>query len=290
MRIARRLVATYHYVRPRNSDGVTGITPERFREQIEWIMQRYTIVGAEAFAGRRDDTAPLALITFDDALRDQCDYAAPILDDLGVPGVFFAPMRPCSDEPDPWCAQHLLHALAEHLGWSEVERRVESLLPRPPVIDQDRVDALYHYEVPRKRRLKYLMAFALVADEAAAILRAINADAGLDHRDWFMSPDDLRRLRSGGHEIGAHGFDHTPYTTMSPEAQRRDMRRADALLHDILGHRPRTIAFPFGRHDDATDALVREFGYDPVFTTGNRIDAAEIPALMRAASEERIPA
>jgi len=76
----------------------------------------------------------------------------------------------------------------------------------------------------------------------------------------------------------------------SPRPPVYAIRRADARLHDSLGHRPRTIAFPFGRHDDATDALVREFGYDPVFTTGNRIDAAEIPALMRAASEERIPA
>lgn len=290
MRTARRLVVTYHYVRPENSDGVTGLTPERFREQIEWIAQRYTIVGAEAFAARRDDPTPLALITFDDALRDQSEHAAPILDALRVPGVFYAPMRPFSDEPDPWCTQHLLHALAERLGWAGVERRVEALLPWRPVIDEDRMHALYHYETPRKRRLKYLMAFALDPGEAAAVLREVNADAGIDHRDWFMSGDDLRRLRSRGHEIGAHGFDHTPYTTMSPEAQRRDMRRADALLHEILGQRPRSIAFPFGRHDAATDALVREFGYDPVFTTENRVDAAALPALMRAASEERIPA
>ena len=111
------LVVMYHYVRPQNSDGVTGVTPDAFKLQIQAIRRRYRTVTVEEFIALRHEEEGLALITFDDAVRDQYDYAFPILEDLGVPGVVFAPMRPYSEETDRWITQLLLHALAHELGW-----------------------------------------------------------------------------------------------------------------------------------------------------------------------------
>ncbi|MEM7622123.1 MAG: polysaccharide deacetylase family protein [Planctomycetota bacterium] len=275
------LIATYHYVRPCNSDGVTGLTPEAFRRQIESIDARFTVVTAEAFARRSaGGESGLALVTFDDGLRDQFVHAAPILADVGVPAAFFAPMRPMSDEGDGWCTQHLLHALAESLGWCELERLVDARLDADVTIDETRMDELYHYETPRKRRLKYAMAFALEADAAASVLRDINADVGLDHRDWYMLPAELRELARQGHTIGAHGFDHLPYSTLDASEQFDDMLRAHHWLRRILGSDPRAIAFPFGRHDAETDSLAREFGYTLALGTDERTDARDIDDLL----------
>ncbi len=264
-------VATYHYVREQDSDGVTGITPDGFREQVQAIKNSYDIVSAAEYIARADHEDALALITFDDAVKDQF-LAAEILDDLGVPGVFFAPMRPYSNETDRWCAQHLLHALAQHLGWAEFERRTTALLG-DVAIDTARMNTLYHYEVPHKRRLKYALAFAVPPARASEILREMNASVGLRADEWYMSEAELRSLQDRGHALGGHGFDHVPYTSLTPTEQATDMHRAAATMTQLFGDRPRMLAYPFGRFDATTEALARKCGYTTAFSTADRVDA-----------------
>lgn len=264
-------VATYHYIRERDSDGVTGISPAAFKSQIVAIKKQYEIVTAEDYVVRADHEDGLALITFDDAVKDQ-SLAADILDDLGVPGVFFAPMRPYSNETDRWCAQHLLHALAQHLGWAEFELRATVLLG-DVAIDVERMNALYHYEVQPKRRLKYALAFGVPPARASEILRELNASVGLRADDWYMSVAELRSLQDRGHALGGHGFDHVPYTSLSPTEQAADMRRAATTMTQLFGDRPRMLAYPFGRFDATTEALARECGYTMAVSTADRVDA-----------------
>lgn len=269
--LSSHLVVTYHYIRENNSDGVTGLTPAAFAAQVRAIRSRYRIVSAETFAASHCVEENLALITFDDALCDQLTAAA-ILDDMNLPGVFFAPMRPFSDEDDRWCAQHLLHALAENLGWEELEQRAAAYL-RNCDIDEARMNALYHYEVPRKRRLKYALAFAVDSATAANILRRINADIGLSPDDWFMSREELNTLQSAGHDLGGHGFDHVPYAELSDEQQEADMARAAQTMEQHFGRRPRPLAYPFGRFNAVTESLAKRFGYTMTFDTVHRVDA-----------------
>lgn len=265
------LVVTYHYLRERNSDGVTALTPLEFKAHLAAIQKQHRVVSAEEFVAAREHEDRLALITFDDAVRDQY-LAASILDDHRLPGVFFAPMRPFSDEADRWCSQHLLHALAEHLGWREFERRVEPHL-RGVEIDMERMNQLYYYEAPAKRRLKFALAFALTPQRSWSVLREINATVRLLSEDWFMSRRQLAQLQDNGHCLGGHGFDHVPYTILSPDAQAVDMRRAVETMNALFGERPRPLAYPFGRCDATTEALARTCGYTMTFTTSDRVDA-----------------
>ena len=50
------------------------------------------------------------------------------------------------------------------------------------------------------------------------------------------------------------------------------MARAAAIMERLFGRRDRAIAYPFGRHDACTRALVSEFGYTHAFTTDERVD------------------
>jgi peptidoglycan/xylan/chitin deacetylase (PgdA/CDA1 family) len=58
------------------------------------------------------------------------------------------------------------------------------------------------------------------------------------------------------------------------------MRTAKGTMDRLLGARPRTIAFPFGRADETTYRLVAELGYTHSFTTAQRTDCAALPALL----------
>lgn len=271
------LVVMYHYVRPQNSDGVTGVTPDAFKLQIQAIRRRYRTVTVEEFIALRNEEEGLALITFDDAVRDQYDYAFPILEDLGVPGVVFAPMRPYSEETDRWITQLLLHALAHELGWDELERRVEPLLAGLAV-DEAEMNRLYHYEVPRKRRLKYALGFSLPQEEVRQILTEVNGSVGLPSEAWFMSAGELREIQNAGHAIGGHGFDHVPYDRLTPKLQAADIHRATATMSKVCGAMARPMAYPYGAHSPETDAIARQCGYTYCFTVAERVDAKYLTA------------
>jgi peptidoglycan/xylan/chitin deacetylase (PgdA/CDA1 family) len=275
------LVVMYHYVRPHNSDGVTGVTPNEFRRHIQAIRRRYRLVTVEEFIAQRDAEEGLALITFDDAVRDQYDYAFPILEDLGVPSVVFAPMRPYSDEPDRWITQMLLHALAHELGWDELERRIEPFLAGLSV-DEAEMNRLYDYEVPRKRRLKYALGFSLPHDYVRQILTEVNRSVGLPSEAWFMTADQLCEIQNAGHAIGGHGFDHVPYNTLTPKLQAADMHRAAATMSRICGAMARPMAYPYGAHSPETDVIARQCGYSYCFTVAERVDAKDLPAHLDA--------
>ncbi|MFK7959807.1 MAG: polysaccharide deacetylase family protein [Phycisphaerales bacterium] len=280
----RHFIATYHYVRPENSDGVTGITPEAFERQLRAIAAGWDVVGVDEFIARESEASGLALITFDDAVRDQYTWAAPILESLGMPAVFFAPMRPFDpvhdDRPDQqWIAQHLLHALAEQMGWPAFERAFDAAVAARSLrisIDLEHMNELYHYEVPAKRRLKYSIAFALDPSTVAGILTEINAEVGLQARDWFMGPGDLIDLERRGFAIAGHGYDHFPYSTMTADQQRDDLRRAREVLDALLGPANRSLAYPFGRSTSVTAEIAAELGYTRCFGTEERIDAREV--------------
>jgi peptidoglycan/xylan/chitin deacetylase (PgdA/CDA1 family) len=266
------LVVTYHYVRPTSSDGVTGITPQEFDQHLAEIGRRFEFVSADDFVASHQRRSGMALITFDDATRDQFEFASPVLARHGVKAVFYAPMRPFSDEPNRWCSQHLLHALAQELGWSEFERRVNAVAGKVD-IDCAAMDRLYHYEVPHKRRLKYVLAFALSSEDATRLLHQINANVGLRAEDWYMSADQVRELQGAGHALGGHGFDHVPFTTLLPPQQAIEMHRAVSTMNRLFGRRSRTIAWPFGRFDDHTILIAQQCGYTLAFSTEDRVDA-----------------
>ncbi len=298
------LVVTYHYVRPTNSEGggggVTGISPEEFARQLGAIARSHRLVGVDEFVraaeAREPSDTPLALITFDDAVKDQYTHALPVLERLNVPAVFFAPMRPVDPAHHPldaWTPQHLVHALAERMTWKTLEAAVRREVGEVP-IDEPRMHALYHYEVPEKRWLKFALAFALPPERAAAVLHGINrAGPRIGADEWFMSRDELVDLQARGHAIGAHGYDHLPYSSLTPLEQAWDMARAAQLMSRLLGDRPptpptpRAAAYPFGRHDATTRELIRVFGYTHAFTTEERVDCKFLDDALAARQRER---
>jgi len=271
---ADNLVVTYHYVRASNSEGVTGITQQQFAQQLDMIEAAgYRFVTGEEFVQTHREQSGMALVTFDDAVSDQYVSAFPVLEEHGVPATIFAPMRPYSNESDRWLTQHLAHALASSLGWAELERRVDAIVG-PVSVNADRMNALYHYEAPEKRRLKMLLAFVLDQATVREVLTGINASEGLQAEDWFMTAEQLVEMQSAGHTIGGHGFDHVPFGTLSPKAQAGDMHRAQQLLAVLCGSMSRPLAYPYGSSSPETEAIARGVGYTHCFDTASRIDAS----------------
>lgn len=85
------MVLFYHRVADVHINGWT-IEPERFRNQIEWIRQRFEIVSlneAQRRIGTAKNDRPAVCITFDDGYADNCKHALPWLIERQIPVTYF---------------------------------------------------------------------------------------------------------------------------------------------------------------------------------------------------------
>ena len=82
------------------------------------------------------------------------------------------------------------------------------------------------------------------------------------HLKW----SDIRALLRAGMEIGAHGADHLDLSRMTPAEQRAQATRCIDTIARYTGVRPRTYAYPSGRYDAATLAVMRAARIDAAFT------------------------
>jgi peptidoglycan/xylan/chitin deacetylase (PgdA/CDA1 family) len=92
--------------------------------------------------------------------------------------------------------------------------------------------------------------------------------------------DELRGLRDGGWEIGAHSHTH-PYLTRLPNDDLlAELQAARAVLEDELGEPCTALAYPYGDTDDRVIAAAGRAGY---------LHAGALDARLRRSNPLRVP-
>lgn len=118
--------------------------------------------------------------------------------------------------------------------------------------------------------------FLNVAEHAAPVLSRLGFRATIfavsghcgGHNDWpsqspqvprmpLLSFPQLRDLASAGFEIGSHGCRHAPLDRVSPAEAETEIAGSRRALEDGLGGAVTSFAYPYGRADAASRALVR---------------------------------
>jgi polysaccharide deacetylase family protein (PEP-CTERM system associated) len=77
-------------------------------------------------------------------------------------------------------------------------------------------------------------------------------------------PDTIRQAAAAGHEIASHGFGHVEVQRLTPDAFREDLRRANTILSEIVGRRPRGYrapVFSIGANNLWALAILAEEGF-----------------------------
>lgn len=290
----RCLAVMYHYVHDRETlprpglptipPEIPGLTSREFRVQIDQLCSVMEPIDWPTFyawmCGRGSIPDHCFILTFDDGLADHAETVLSILEERRLRGVFFVPGAILTSHR--LLPTHELHLLLALLGEHTLE---EELLSRLAQHEENRTDwmasidpaaaqEMYHYEPPRRARLKYLLTMTLPPD-----LRREIVDALFEHhvgasarwaRHWYLSWDDLAKMESLGHTIGGHGYGHEPYSLMTPTQRREDVRRMAAVLRGGLGPDIRPFSYPYGQCDEDSRAACQEAGFAHAFTTERR--------------------
>jgi peptidoglycan/xylan/chitin deacetylase (PgdA/CDA1 family) len=263
------LAVGYHYLAaepPRKPRAIFPVSLDALRAQLELLGRAWEFVSRDellaAVAGEATLPERACAVTFDDGLRCQADLAAPVLEDLGVPAIFFVPGKPIAE--GRVLHVHKVHALRERLDDAELLELVDAEVP------EEVARAHYRYDTPQAARVKYVLNMALSAEERDRVVGAAFAEAFPDEAafaaELYMSRDQIRALASS---LGAHSYAHEPLALMGPEELDRDVERVTSVLEEVTGDRPRAFSYPHGTPstvDVDTARRLAAAGYRVAFT------------------------
>lgn len=230
----------------------------------------------DAALGRRRLPPRALLVTFDDGLREQFDYALPVLDALGIPAGFFVNSAPtASGQVLP---VHKIHISQSRVSPSDFAALVEGILvsldlPCNAAGSDGTASAVYRYDQPDIARLKYLLNFALRHEErqqvvARCFAEVVDESEATVSQSLYMGVEQIRALGALGY-LGTHGHEHVPLAALPPGAAREDMRQSVEMLEEWAGCRPYAIAYPYGTEESCSvevGAMACALGLDLGFT------------------------
>lgn len=232
-----------------------------FASCLKFFAAHYNMVSAQdVLRARRGEGAlpdRALLVTFDDGWRDNVDYALPVMQSLGVPGLMFV-VSDAVGRDEPFYQEQIVAAW--RLGRLDAASLAGALRA---VGDEASYPAAN--DLPALRRL-IARVEKLALPQRAALLAALGerlAD-GLRH---MVSAEELRVLQQGGMAVGLHGKTHTPMTSAPDLDLELSGARAEMAARMPYCEAPQTVSFPHGRFDAAIAQRARQAGYELVFTS-----------------------
>ena len=282
------IVVVYHYVRAVFGypfPGIHGVTPFALEAQLRLLGRVGEFVSisqiGDAVSGATSLPRSAFLVTFDDGLREQLDHALPVLDELGVPGVFFVNTWPIANRAVS--SVHKIHLLRAHTppavlcGMLHAEARRQGLESLWDVESGEaqvgEAQVKYPWDPPESAQLKYFLNHQLAPaakDQliGACFSQVFGDDETVFSRDLYMNVEQLQGLAARGY-LGTHGDRHLPLGHISRAAIQNDVRLSLDQLAGWTGVRPFALSYPFGSLEASTleaGAVAADLGVRLAFT------------------------
>jgi peptidoglycan/xylan/chitin deacetylase (PgdA/CDA1 family) len=281
------LAINHHYFREAGTGrGIYPTTPRALQDEVRELRRAGWRVGTEAdilayVAGELSDSDRVAILTFDDGLREQMD-AISLLDDMGATAICYVPTAPLA-------RLHVLDVHKLQMIRSHVEdTRIAEELDREfafskQEFDESALAIQYRYDDPLARRVKYFLNFMLEESVRVAWTASYFQDCFGDESaiadDLYMSPADLREL-AGRHLLGSHAHSHVPLARLSVDRLEDELVRSRDFLEAQTAALPAGVSYPFGGKSAVGDEVFRmaaECGFRYGFTMERGINTVAGP-------------
>ena len=262
-------IIMYHFVRDlRNSryPRIKGLDIELFKGQLAYLMRYYRFVTMEqvieVLAGGEELPEKPVLLTFDDAYTDHYINVFPLLDELGIQGSFFPPVKAitCNQVLD---VNKMHFVLASASNTSVLVEAVYRSL------DQYRSEFGLHDNHHYFKKLaqpdyldtaevvfiKQLLQNELDAQVSAKIVDNLfkNFVGILEEalsRELYMNVDQIKTMLRHGMFVGSHGYDHVSCATLSKQEKEAEIDQSLNFLEHIgVNLNQWAMCYPYGNYD-----------------------------------------
>jgi peptidoglycan/xylan/chitin deacetylase (PgdA/CDA1 family) len=277
------IVVNYHYVRPRfehRFPGIHGVTVSALEAQLRLLGTIGEFVSAsqirDAVRGGTTLPARALLVTFDDGLREQVDYAFPLLEALGIPALFFVNTGPIADQVV--APVHKIHLLRAHTPPTKFCALVHAEARRQRLelswdVEPSEAAASYPWDAPETAQLKFFLNHTLASDIRDALIaplfrQAFGEDEAAISRGLYMDIEQLRALGARRY-LGTHGDQHLVLGRLSRALARHDIQMSLDRLVSWTAVRPFALSYPCGSSENSTfdaGAAAADLGVELAFT------------------------
>jgi len=208
-------------------------TVTHFREFVRHFVERgYAFVGPDDLADGLDPQGKHILVTFDDGYFNNA-RAVPVLEEFGVPAVFFISTRHVMENKCFWWDVLYRRRRAEHVEWPAISREGATLKER-------RYD-----EIEDRLREQF----------------GPDALTPIGDTDRPFTPDELAEFnRSPFVHLGNHTSEHAILTEYDEPEVERLVRECQDDLRAMCGVVPTFISYPNGNYNDAVVRASRRCG------------------------------
>ncbi len=262
------LAVNFHYMaaeRAADARSIFPVTVAEFGAQLDELGRNFEFISRDDLVRAVEEGVSLperaCLVTFDDGLREQSEIALPLLEERGIPAVFFVCGQPL-EEPHVLFV-HKVHHLREAMPDEELLPVLEEQLSREgfdvEAISPEKAKASYRYDTAEAAHVKYLLNVVLGPRRPEPVERVfaqLFSEADLAAQ-LYMTHDQVRELHASA-SLGAHAYTHRPLAVLEPADARADIERGVAVLERITGSRPRTFSYPWGSAAAVNFDVVRE--------------------------------
>ena len=282
----------YHYVRPdakRLSARHYVLQLNLFLKQLEVMRKKFSFITSEKVLGLNragvTEQNPIWL-TFDDGYKDCIDYVLPGLLSVDARATFYLPTEAIFERKllDVNKIHILLSSAKTPAQIVNISSEVFNELKLSRVVNES-FDDLYRrfgianlWNDSETEFLKKLFQKILPADLrkqllAEVFVQVVSRSESSWVDEFYLSPDDVRRLHECGMEVGSHGHSHVWLEDLSANEQRVDIEESFRLLESELGTlRNRTMCYPFGSHNEMTSEILSDLDvYTAVVNDGNKV-------------------
>lgn len=196
-----------------------------------------------AYRGKRSLPERAILVTIDDGYAD-LEVALPVCSRMGFPVGLFARAASADGRPS-WAPLDLLyHARARRPGGPRVDQGSRAAFLRWTLSDQ--------------------LGSAMAEARGSATPEEIRA--------WwealYLSEGRLREVLGPDVELGAHGVEHVPWTTLDERCLRAELARSWQWMERFGAAATRAVAYPDGQVDECVENVARQAGASVGFAIG----------------------
>lgn len=278
-------VLTYHRVNDDDDPFFPALPTAIFEAQMRHLAQAYRVLTVEELTARaRVGTLPrnAVAVTFDDGYRDTLTHAAPILARYGLPATIFLATGFIGTGQASW-----FDRLALAFKATEAQSVLTPWGVMPLGSPTQRLDALARTVGALKS-----LADRDARETATALVEALSVSDDAPLKNLMLSWDDVHALIELGLSIGAHTVTHPILSRVTAERAWAEIVGSRRTIETVCGRAPDAFAYPNGRPDDYTAAVVSQVsraGFTCAVTTrfGMNTTATPVFELRRGGPWER---
>jgi peptidoglycan/xylan/chitin deacetylase (PgdA/CDA1 family) len=274
----------YHYVREAQPDlpHFRYLHVQDFERQLEHFAEYHGFVARDAFFASLETGTPVPgmVLTFDDGFADHHDIVLPILERLGLWGLFFIPTAMYAT--GRLLDVHRIHLLLGRHGGIAMLAALEELLT-PAMLSHEHVQEFRELTYTRqdndaattrfKRILNYFIAYEHRGPVLDRLMQRFWPDEAALTRRFYVTPQGLRRMHGRGMVIGSHGANHLVFSKLDLALQTLEIEQSFEFLGQVLEEKITTFCYPYGGFHiftPQTERLLAERGCRAAFNVEPR--------------------